>query len=639
MNIQAQCCGLAILFCLHYFYSRQRKIGLKSENIFNIFLWLTTFGVIFDILSVLVINAGNVPQPIINLVGKIYIALLICIAYSAVMYLLVDFYMNNVLRIYSYVCIAVAVIGSVITFLLPIKFRVTEKFTYSYGPATIATYIFCFSAFLFMGFCIIKFRKKIVSVRRNAMLVWLSIFIIAAALQFIFPEHLLVAFSGALSIMIIYLVLENPEANIDKNYGCFNSHALSLYLTDKYFHGDKFYLCIITMAVDLEDTNYVDKAIKFFHNFLKQLSVFKKICVFKRSTPDIVIASSDKQKIEQVLSFVKESATKLAKDYKLDSPFFVYMPDSAVVQNTSELLSIMETLRVDEINKYDNNNFILMDTDVVSKVRREKEIAHIIKSALDEDRLEIFLQPIYSVKKRTFVSAEVLTRIRLPDGNILYPDAFIPVAEKNGSILQIGDRIFEKSCQFLKKNKNLPQAGFEYLEVNLSGVQCEQENLANEFISILTNYNISPSMINLEITETASIKTKTILLRNMKQLVEKGITFSLDDFGNGHSNLNYLTDMPIAIVKFDKSVTQTFLKREKVHRITTDVVRMLHNLNLKIVAEGVETKEHLDAMQILGIDYIQGYYFSKPLPVNDFLKFLENPPVSKDEEYEILEVN
>lgn len=639
MNIQAQCCGLAILFCIHYFYLHQRKIGLKSETIFNIFLWVTTFGIVFDILSILVIRAGNVPQPIIDLVGKIYVILLICAAYSAIMYLLADFYMSNVLRIYNYICIAVAVIGSIITFLLPIKFYVTEKYTYSYGPATFATYIFCFAAFLFMGFCIIKFRKRIVRVRRNAMLVWLSIFILAAAVQFIFPEQLLVGFSGALSIMIIYLVLENPEANIDKNYGCFNSHAFSLYLAEKYFQGDKFYLCIVTMVVDLEDANYIGKATKFFHAFLKQLSTFRKIRVFKMSTPEIIIASSDKQEIEQVLSFIKRTATKLTNDYKLNSPFFVYMPDSTVVQNNSELISILETLKVDDTNRYDSNDLILIDADFVAKVRREEEIAHIIRTALDEDRVEIFLQPIYSIKKRIFVSAEVLVRIRMPDGSILYPDAFIPIAEKNGSILQIGNRVFEKACQFLEENKNLLQLGFEYLEVNLSGVQCGQENLTDEFMDILTGHNISPSMINLEITETASIKIKTILLRNMKQMIEKGITFSLDDFGSGRSNLNYLAEMPIAIVKFDQSVTQSFLKHEKTHRITTDVVRMLHNLNLKVVAEGVETKAQLDAMQILGIDYIQGYYFSKPLPVSEFLKFLENPPVSRDEEYDILEVN
>lgn len=639
MNIQAQCCGLAILFYLHFFYSHQRKIGLKSESIFNIFLWLTTFGVIFDILSIFAIHSENIPQPIVNWVGKIYLALLICIAYSAVMYLLVDFYRSNVLCIYNYACISISIIGSVVIFLLPIKFNVTEKFTYSYGPAAIATYLFCFSAFLSMGFCIIKFRKKIVRVRRNAMLVWLSIFIISAALQFIFPEQLLVGFSGALSIMIIYLVLENPEANIDKKYGCLNSHAFSLYLTEKYSHCEEFYLCTVTMSVDMEDVNYIDKATQFLYDFLKKLSVFHKIHIFKMASSELVIVSSDKQEIEKVVLFVKEAAIKMAKEYKLNLPFFIYMPDSSVIQNTSELISILEILKTDDINRYDNNDTILIDAEAVAKVRREEEIVHIIRDALDEDRIEIFLQPIYSVKKRIFVSAEVLARIRMPDGSILYPDAFISVAEKNRSILQIGNRVFEKACKFLQENKNLAELGFEYLEINLSGVQCEQENFADEFLDILNNCNISPSMINLEITETASIKTKTILLKNMKYLIDKGMTFSLDDFGNGHSNLNYLSDMPVAIVKFDKTITQTFLEQEKVHRITSSVVKMLHNLNLKVVAEGVETKEHLDAMQILGIDYIQGYYFSKPLTCNDFLKFLENPPISKDEEYEMLDMN
>ena len=117
--------------------------------------------------------------------------------------------------------------------------------------------------------------------------------------------------------------------------------------------------------------------------------------------------------------------------------------------------------------------------------------------------------------------------------------------------------------------------------------------------------------------------SKAILLKNMIWLIEKGITFSLDDFGDGRSNLNYLSAMPVSVVKFDQSVTDRFFKEEKSHRITTDVVRMLHNLNLKIVAEGVETKEQALFLRSIGCESVQGYYFAKPMNRERLLRFYE----------------
>lgn len=639
MNIEAQCCGLVILICLRYFYSRQRKIGLKSEMIFSSFLYITIAGLIFDILSIVVLTAsiGNIPQVVIDLIGKIYIALLVCVSYSAVMYLIVDFYTNRFLNAHFLICIIMASVGSVIVFFLPIKFYVEGRVVYSYGPATIATYIFCFLAFSYMGFCIIRYGKKIPIVRRNAMLIWTAVFIISAGIQFLVPKLLLVSFAGAVGMMITYLVLENPESNIDKRFGCFNSHAFSLYLAEKYANGEKFYLSTVSMIINLDDVTYIEKAVRFFHEFLRELSVFRNIGAFKMSAPEVVIVSEDENEMQKILAFISDKAPKIAERCGLHRPIFTYMPDSTVAQNQSEVLAILETTRIEESNKYNNNEMVIIDGSAVEKVRREEEVAHIIRAALEEDRVEIFFQPIYSIKERCFVSAEVLVRIRMPDGSVLPPDTFIPVAEKNGSVLEIGKRIFQKACLFLHNNKNLEQFGFKYLEINISGVQCEQENLAAEFFDVLTISGVSPSQINLEITETASIRTKAILLKNMKWLIEKGVSFSLDDFGNGRSNLNYLSDMPVSIVKFDQTVTEQFFKKEKVHRITTDVVRMLHNLNLKIVAEGVETKDHLDAMTILGVDYIQGYYFSRPIPTDDFLKFLEAHPAPKADEYETLE--
>lgn len=128
--------------------------------------------------------------------------------------------------------------------------------------------------------------------------------------------------------------------------------------------------------------------------------------------------------------------------------------------------------------------------------------------------------------------------------------------------------------------------------------------------------------INLEITETGSIKARNILLRNMQRLIEYGVCFSLDDFGNGESNLNYIVDMPVEIIKFDRDMTQAYFNKEKAKFVMSAARNMIQEMGLHIVSEGVETREQFEHLAKIGIDYIQGYYFSKPLPAEEFLAFV-----------------
>lgn len=136
---------------------------------------------------------------------------------------------------------------------------------------------------------------------------------------------------------------------------------------------------------------------------------------------------------------------------------------------------------------------------------------------------------------------------------------------------------------------------------------------------------MDPSCINLEITESASIQTRNNLLENMQILIDYGVKFSLDDFGNGESNLNYIVNMPVSIVKFDRDMSQAYFANQKAKFVMEAAMHMIHDMQLEIVSEGVETKEQMEAIVALGIEYIQGYYFSKPLPEEEFLKFVSQP--------------
>jgi EAL domain-containing protein (putative c-di-GMP-specific phosphodiesterase class I) len=271
----------------------------------------------------------------------------------------------------------------------------------------------------------------------------------------------------------------------------------------------------------------------------------------------------------------------------------------------------------------EENSAIYIDENTFEQQREHDQIAREILTAMDEDRVVVYYQPIYSVQEKCFVSAEALVRIKNPDGSLMPPGRFIPVAERTGSIKRLGEIVFEKTCGFIRDN-DLGQYGMHYIEVNLSVEQCENTELADRYIGIMKRYGIDPAWINLEITETGSIKTRNNLLRNMEKLIEYGVHFSLDDFGSGESNLNYIVDMPVQIVKFDRDMTQSYFENEKAMFIMYAAGNMVHDMGLRIVSEGVETQEQFRAIVDFGVDYVQGYYFSKPLPQDEFVEFVRN---------------
>ena len=234
----------------------------------------------------------------------------------------------------------------------------------------------------------------------------------------------------------------------------------------------------------------------------------------------------------------------------------------------------------------------------------------------------MYYQPIYSIQKKQFVSAEALIRLKDDNLGFVSPAIFIPAAEKNGAIHQIGDFVLEDVISFISQN-SIEKYGLEYIELNLSMAQCIESNLSDKVMSLLEKYTVSPQKINLEITETSENVNYDVIERNINNLSSKGVSFSLDDFGTGYSNILRITKLPLNIIKLDKSFVDD-LNKPGMKTIISETVSMLKKMNKKLLIEGVETYEDFDYFRNIGCDYIQGYYFSRPLTKTDFFEFLKN---------------
>ena len=618
MNIQVQVCGLIIILLLYCFYMSSNTLKLYTEKVFHEAMCMSMISLVLDILSVVVIQYRSVlPLFLVESVCKIYIITLVWVAMYALVYVLTDLYSEERHMQKAKVIKRIALVQGIIIYAFSIGIYAEGRVVYTYGNAVLAVYAMV-AAYILSTLIIIGVRFKQLNKRRAfAVGLWMFVYICAAMIQFMNNELLLVGFADAIGVLILFGVMENPEANLDRKIGCFNSYALSEYSTNC-FEKEKVFS---VLEVSFDSLDYLEEhgviLDQLFRNIVDILNSVTKGKVFKDINSNIVVISDDAENLQTTAEIL---ISKFTTDKMLSQNMNVIL----IKNNTSfismdEMVRFFTFLRQGEAKEYEG--VLVVEEKMITRFLEKYIIAEKITEALDQERVEVFLQPIYSNLEGSFTSAEALVRIREEDGSLLSPGVFIPVAEDNGQIVELGERVFKLVCQFIKEN-DMDELGIHYIEVNLSVIQCQMTNLAERLIAIIEEYQINPARINLEITETKAISARNTLLNNMETLIDYGFSFSLDDFGKGESNLMYVVEMPVAIVKLDYDMSKAYFHTGKAKHVVKAVVDMAHGLNLKLVAEGIEKIEELTAMNKEGIDYIQGYYYSRPIPVNEFISFM-----------------
>lgn len=620
MNIQIQLCGLCILVLLIIFLNSHRTLRLYKEKVFYLVLYTITSSLVLDMLSLIFIHFRYIlPLHLVNFICKSYIITLIWGTCSALIYVITDLVSEARHLRLTRMLLLLLCFQSALIYVLPIHIFDDGSKIYTYGAAVLTVYVFVtvyMAATLSAAFL---FRKRLNPRRGFAIVLWMLIWIVSAAIQFLNSALLIVGFAGALGILILFVLLENPEANLDRHLGCFNAYALTEYLEQLYAQHTAFSVLEVHFDSTVPSGGQDFDTNEALQKMIRLAKRSGDLWVFKRVNLSLVIIAPDPQPLEKVS---KEILSEFAEvDSVRGAVCCILVPCADELPDADDLFRFLAFAC--SSRRACAGSLLTTDKTAVDHYRAKYMMEAEIASALSEDRVEVFYQPIYSTAEHRFVSAEALIRIRTRDGELLAPGRFIPIAEETGQILELGERVFEKVCRFLKESEAL-SLGLQYVEVNLSVLQCERVNLSQQLISIIGQYGISPGLINLEITETASISARITLLENMKRLIDYGFSFSLDDFGKGESNLMYVVEMPVSIVKLDYDLTKAFFNSPKARQVLQAVVGMAHNMGLKLVAEGIETDEEVAVMNREGLDFIQGFYYSRPLPQSDFLDFLRS---------------
>lgn len=497
--------------------------------------------------------------------------------------------------------------------------------TYCRGEQQLLVYGLAFYYVTFGILYVLREKKSTSKQLKFALACYCITGLFASFIQYLNPELLTHHIGFSICELIILLNLQKTEEFLESELNVYNKIAF-----ERLFRlNNNSNLSMRLLMINMEDLDFlmqsvgIDREKGILRNvakFLDQVSG-ENTYYMENSTFYVVVDGGEEKPAE----LIKKIETRFEKKWSNGI-------EEVAINYKMLLISIPEDVKTLDELYFCNANFMestarnghiieIKDVDF-DKIGRRMKVEQLIKKAIAEDNFQIYYQPIYSTKEKRITSAEALIRLIDPEEGFVSPAEFIPIAEKNGSIIKIGEMVFEKVFQFIKRS-NICKLGIEYIEINLSVVQCMQKGLAKRVIQLIDSHGIDKKNINLEITETAAADSPKTLMENMLELSNAEITFSLDDFGTGYSNISSLMSMPLDIIKFDKSMIDMVDTHEHGKNVIDSSVAMVKGMGLKIVAEGIEQEEQLKMLQDMGVDYIQGYYFSKPLPENEFIAYLE----------------
>jgi EAL domain-containing protein (putative c-di-GMP-specific phosphodiesterase class I) len=500
---------------------------------------------------------------------------------------------------------------------------------YIRGSWFIWLYIIVCGYMIFAVVYLFKFRILFNHKQFVSLLMTFPLLIIAVVVQLFLPSFPVEMFATAIALLFIAVMIKPPEEFINNSTGLNNFNA---YVEDM---KRGFMIERPCRLIMVNVSNFMS---------LKSMLGYDRMAKLLRRIAGVLIDTNSKYGLHAELYYidtgkfrimvkprfygqVEAAANEINELFKTslgigetDINVLAYV---CVTDCTSDV-SDFETLMAfeNDLMKKQFTGDVVHASDIIRKQRYDilLNIDSILDEAFAKNQFSVYYQPIYSVNENRFNSAEALLRLKSEKYGFIPPDIFIPAAEGSGAIHRIGDFVLEEVCKFVS-SEEFKELGIDYIEVNLSVVQCMQKDLAKNVIATLKKYNVSPDKINLEITETAAAYSEQIMDANIQQLTQAGIKLSLDDFGTGYSNMERIASLPLHIVKLDKTFSN-LEDSKNLMIVLKNTIRMIKDMDMKIVVEGVETQELVKRFSDFKCDYIQGYYFSRPIPKDEFVSFV-----------------
>lgn len=426
-------------------------------------------------------------------------------------------------------------------------------------------------------------------------------------------------------------------AYYDSQTGLHNRNYFVVSLTEMVAKAKEKHSLVSLLIIDIDDFRKVndgmgllegDEVVQNLGFFLKELTD-DNIVASHFNSDVFAVAIYDpcgSRSVENIINQIKEH---MKKPIKLINGLEVTLTVSIGVaeypestENALELINMAEIVMLKAKNR-GKNLTLFYDQPIIEEFISNIEIEKKMEKALKGQNFFMYYQPQYDTKTGDIRGVEALVRWREDNGNIVSPETFIPIAEKNGSILLLGDWIIEECVSdFSKWAREHKKMENFLISINVSSLQFKSKNFVKYLISIIKKYNISPCNVELEITESVFIENMEEVISKMRVLKDFGVRFSMDDFGTGFSSLSYLRDLPINTLKIDKSFIDDVVTDGSTRTIAESIIELSKKLGFDTIAEGVEKEVQYSLLKNIGCENIQGFYLGKPMVFEDINKIL-----------------
>ena len=644
-HLRFQIAATVVLVVIEILYFSRPQIKILSTRIFNWIMLSAGIYLLFDYATVFsLVYFDSFPKWLVRLLHQGFI-----FGFEATflfIYIFLDVISHNQRRLSlgkKIFVSAVVIISFVIVVFSKIEYVINENEVYSYGP--MVNYVYFIITVLTISTIISALRNySKVELRRisSYVLFTMALWSVFGLCQVFMPQILFSSVSISTMLLVLVMSLGNPAEFVDKESGAFNFDALKVVISDKLHKNKPFFI----VNIDMDELSKLRKQtgdkgiIKIFGQVRTFVTEQFKVDAYQLNHHSLTLIFNEhaEKNMEKNLRLIYErfhepwivnEQTKIHLNAHVDyvrvpkdTPF---LEQEDVLTSTSRLLEFVEMCHTYS----DEADFIhRVNNQLLQNRSRQDSIVKILQEAIRTNGIEMYYQPIWDVKEKKFSNCEAL--VRLKDDKTLgfiSPEEFIPVAERNFLIMPLSYKIFESVFSFMSQNELLKKE-LRHMEVNLSAIESVDIGFPSIMKELLEKYQIDPSVINLEITESIAIASGRRLKRNMEDLIRHGCSFSMDDFGTGYSNLSQITRADFSIIKIDKSLLWPIFEKKNPNRqnakiLLENMVSMILQMGLQIVVEGVETQEQLDYLCSLGVNYIQGYYFSKPIKADEYLEFLK----------------
>lgn len=635
-NIAPESISLVILGIIWVYARKGSPLPSLKNKVFQGCLMVTFSAMLTNILSTLMIyQYDRIPLVLTWIITSIYFVLtpLMGLAYFLYTIMVIFEEPEKKKRL-----IGIGMIPGVLYALLVLVnpfvknlFDINREQGYIRGPLISVTYI------IFYLYCFASILVTVVNYKRieRKIYVILAAFPILAVLviivQQMYPDIILSGSAATCALLIIYLHLQNKQISLDYLTSVPNRHELldMLGLMVRRAPEKKFVLMVISLREFRQINNNCgqqvgDKLLKSICLYLRKIGPRENVYRFGGDEFALLFTKVDEQEIKTCVSSILQ---RMKQSWEIDDYRFVLNSVIGVIQHENKEETVEKIIHAIEYavfqaktGKY--GQVCYCDKAMLEKMERRREVIKILKEKLDNQSFEMYYQPIYSVEDNAFRYAESLMRIPHSFIGPIYPSEFIPIAEETGLIIDITYVILEKVCKFFN-SLQADKIQIDAIHVNFSGIQFSRPDLAKRVIEIIKSNHTPMSAIKIEFTESTLAESTEVVTQFALEMLEHGIKMGLDDFGTGYSNFATVIGIPFGAIKLDRSLVVVSSKNQKSACAVRNIARTFKELGMKVVAEGVETEEQKELIVGFGVDEIQGYYYAKPMPAEEFKMFMQ----------------